>query len=555
MRPIAGHAVPLGAPARIDLAADPPDPRLVDAVGGARCIREGFVPWRRVGGATVLASARGHVLRQALPAELGPCRVARTTEHEVARAISTLRDRQMARAAEALVPARLSARSARPIAATIGLALGTAAMLIWLGPIGVVLALTGLTILTLVLSSALRLAALVIRLHRLRDRPTAMHARLPVVSVLLPLYDEPQILPSLVARLAALDYPADRLDVILVVEEEDVATHGALKRLDMPPWLRSVSVPGGPVRTKPRALNYALPFARGSIIGIWDAEDAPEPDQLRRIAARFAAAPPEVVCLQGILDFYNPRRNWLSRCFAIEYAAWFRVILPGLERMGLAVPLGGTTVFFRRSALDALGGWDAHNVTEDADLGIRIARAGWRTEIIRTVTYEEANCAVRPWIVQRSRWLKGYAVTWAVHMRNPVALWRDLGPWQFAGVQVLFLCTLTQFLLAPLTWGFWMIALALPHLTGAGLGETGGLIVGILLFGSEVLLFCISAIAVRGTGHRRLVPWVPTLLMYYPLATIAAWRGVLEIATHPFHWHKTAHGAFSAPVAEARGHA
>ena len=154
---------------------------------------------------------------------------------------------------------------------------------------------------------------------------------------------------------------------------------------------------------------------------------------------------------KGCLISITPRVNWLSRCFTIEYATWFRVILPGLARMGLPIPLGGTTLFFRRTILDRLGGWDAHNVTEDADLGIRLARHGYRTELIPTTTYEEANCRPWPWVRQRSRWLKGYAVTWAVHMRNPARLWRDLGPWRFFGVQVLFVGTLSQFITAPPT--------------------------------------------------------------------------------------------------------
>jgi cellulose synthase/poly-beta-1,6-N-acetylglucosamine synthase-like glycosyltransferase len=190
-------------------------------------------------------------------------------------------------------------------------------------------------------------------------------------------------------------------------------------------------VPLGTLQTKPRALNYALSFAKGSIIGVYDAEDAPAPDQLHVVVNRFAQRGPEVVCLQGQLDFYNSHSNWLAHCFTVEYATWFRIMLPSLERLGLAIPLGGTTLFFRRDILESLGGWDAHNVTEDADLGIRLARHGYRTEIIDTVTQEEANARAWPWVKQRSHWLKGYAITYGVHMRSPLKLWRDLGAWRF----------------------------------------------------------------------------------------------------------------------------
>jgi len=207
---------------------------------------------------------------------------------------------------------------------------------------------------------------------------------LPVITLLIPLYRERAIADHLLTRLEALDYPRERLDVCLVLEDDDATTRAALNRTHLLTWMRPIVVPQGTLRTKPRALNYALDFARGSIVGIYDAEDAPDPDQLRIVAATFATAPPNVACLQGVLDYYNSSANWLTRCFTIEYASWFRVVLPGYARMGLVVPLGGTTLFFRRDILEQLGGWDAHNVTEDADLGLRLVRAGYRTCLLYT---------------------------------------------------------------------------------------------------------------------------------------------------------------------------
>ena len=197
--------------------------------------------------------------------------------------------------------------------------------------------------------------------------------RLPVVTLLVPLYKEREIAGHLLRRLSAIDYPAPLLDVILLLEADDHLTRETLAAANLPRWMRAITVPKGTIKTKPRALNYGLNFARGRIIGIYDAEDAPAPDQIRKIVARFAARDPEVACLQGILDYYNSRANWLARCFTLEYAAWFRVVLPGMARLGLTIPLGGTTVFFLRSVLEEIGGWDAHNVTEDADLGLRLA--------------------------------------------------------------------------------------------------------------------------------------------------------------------------------------
>ncbi|MCB2116528.1 MAG: glycosyltransferase, partial [Rhodobacteraceae bacterium] len=343
-----------------------------------------------------------------------------------------------------------------------------------------------------------------------------------------------------------IDYPKELLDILLVVEEDDIATRAALARRPLPRWMRTVIVPAGKLRTKPRALNFALDFCRGSIVGIWDAEDAPDPGQIRAIVGRFAAAPAEVACLQGVLDFYNARHNWITRCFAVEYAGWFRAMLPGLAALGLVVPLGGTTVFFRRAALEALGGWDAHNVTEDADLGLRLARRGYRTELVATETREEPNSRPVAWIRQRSRWQKGYAITWASHMRDPARLWRDLGPKRFLGVQILFLGTLSQAILAPVLWSFWLVALGLPHpLTGL-LPQGAFTALGTLFLASEVTGIGVGLWATRGPQHRHLMKWVPTLHAYFPLASVSAYRALLECATRPFHWEKTAHGIVAA---------
>ena len=279
----------------------------------------------------------------------------------------------------------------------------------------------------------LRLVAL---FTRLRQGPRVVAAvprlvdykRLPRVSVLVPLWREAKVADQLLAALSAMEYPAPLLDIKLVLEEEDETTRAAIARSVLPATIEVVTVPADTLRTKPRAMNYALPFCRGDIVGVYDAEDKPDPGQIRQVVQHLMEAPPDVACVQGYLDFYNSGTNWLSRCFTIEYAIWFRVLLTGVQRLGLPIPLGGTTVFFRRRALEEIGAWDAHNVTEDADLGMRLARLGYRCEMIATTTLEEANChGVMRWVGQRSRWLKGYAITWATHMRRPAALWRDLG--------------------------------------------------------------------------------------------------------------------------------
>ncbi|GAB1364332.1 hypothetical protein MASR1M32_35680 [Rhodobacter sp.] len=395
------------------------------------------------------------------------------------------------------------------------------------------------------MSTALKVAATTAALQAPGEEPPPLPAaRLPQVSIIVALYRESDIAPRLIRRLSRLDYPHDLLDVVLAVEAEDRMTREALAATVLPPWMRVIAVPPGKVKTKPRALNLALDHCRGSIIGIYDAEDAPEPAQIRKVVDRFHARGPEVACLQGVLDYYNPHTNWLSRCFTIEYAGWFRLMLPGIARLGLAVPLGGTTLFFRRQVLEELGGWDAHNVTEDADLGIRLARRGYRTELVDTVTGEEANCRMIPWIKQRSRWIKGYMMTWAVHMRRPGLLWRQLGPRQFAGFQVMFLGSILQSLLAPLIWSFWVLPFGLGHPLAAALPRAAlWSMIGLFLL-SEAVNVAMGIIALRRSGHRISALWVPTLQLYFPLAAFAAYKGLWEMITRPFYWDKTHHGIF-----------
>ncbi len=155
----------------------------------------------------------------------------------------------------------------------------------------------------------------------------------------------------------------------------------ALRKHDLPPHFEVIVVPQGSPQTKPRALNYALQFCRGSLLTIYDAEDIPEPNQLREVARKFSGAGEKLACLQAQLSFYNPNENWLTRQFTAEYATLFGLILPALAAHNLPLPLGGTSNHFRTRNLRQIGGWDPYNVTEDADLGLRLARLGYRTGV------------------------------------------------------------------------------------------------------------------------------------------------------------------------------
>ncbi|MBS8227053.1 glycosyltransferase [Vannielia litorea] len=568
----------------VDPLFEPPDPRLVDRLSPERCLRDGLLPWRRGGSLTIIVTARPHFFarhQEELTRLFGPVVMALAQEQEIYRAVQQIRAKDLVRKAETKVAEPLSCREfLTRRKQRVLIALCTALVLISLAaPAALLALLTVWAVVTLVLQMALKAAATTFAWQRLRADRRERHrrtaaleaaaqaaqqtgplplasalpafnsrrnrpaiARLPVVSVMVPLFREEHIASHLVRRLSRLTYPKELLDVCLVMEASDDTTRLTLSRTHLPPWIRVITVPRGAVQTKPRALNYALEFCRGSIVGVWDAEDAPDPDQIHKVVQRFHERPPKVACLQGALDFYNAGTNWLSRCFAVEYASWFRVVLPGLARLGWPIPLGGTTLFFRREALENIGGWDAHNVTEDADLGMRLVRLGYRTELVQSTTFEEANCRALPWVKQRSRWLKGYALTWAVHMRKPRQLWRDLGAWRFAGFQLLFLGALSQFILAPLLWSFWLVVLGLWHPVAAVLpGWAIWTLAGTFL-ASELVNIAVGLTGTRLAGHLALRKWVPTLHFYYPLGALASYKALWEIVTKPFYWDKTTHG-------------
>ena len=543
---------------QVNPVLQPAEPDLVASFGLERVIEMQIMPWRRVGGVTVVLCCDPDAFDAAAPMLTrlyGLVRRALTTEPLMRQALGMQFGDTLCAAAESRVPARYSSRGwRRGRAAVAGLvALGVGGLAAVQAPLALFTVLCLGAAGLLALSSALKLAALMLAPSGYRGHaPRTPAAPLPVITLLVPLHDETRIADHLLRRLEALTYPRALLDVCLVLEQGDQTTRHALGLAALPTWMRVIAVPEGTLKTKPRALNYALAFARGSIVGIYDAEDAPDPDQLTVVADSFAAAPPDVACLQGTLDYYNPTTNWITRCFTIEYASWFRVVLPGIARMGLVVPLGGTTLFLRREVITALGAWDAHNVTEDADLGIRLARFGYRTAFIPTVTEEEANGRAWPFVKQRSRWLKGYAITWAVHMRSPRRLWQDLGAWKFWGVQLLFGGTLLQFVLAPMLWSFWLLPLGLPHPLGDVLPRGTMLAIGGFFLMTEILNIAIGFVAVRRAGKPGLSWWTPTMTFYFPLAVVAVYRGLLELAWKPFYWDKTEHGIFVPAIPRPR---
>ena len=361
---------------------------------------------------------------------------------------------------------------------------------------------------------------------------------LPIYSVLVPLYREANVMPALIRAMQALDYPSDRLDLILIVEADDFATLHAANSALGDSRFSIIRVPEGSPRTKPRACNYALPFARGDFTVIYDAEDRPEPDQLRKAVAQFRALPEEVACLQARLNYFNVQDNWLTKAGTLDFSLWFDYLLPGLDRLAIPMPLGGTSNHFRTAALRTIHGWDPYNVTEDADLGIRLARVGLRVRTLDSTTFEEAANTLGNWTRQRSRWLKGYMQTWLVHMRSPRQLLRNAGPGGFIGFQLFVGGTFVSALLNPVLW---IVLLASwlsesPHAIVAGDVSFAGLLAGNGLYSYLAML------APCRRGWLELAPHGLSAPLYWLLISFAGMRALWQLFTQPWRWEKTHHG-------------
>lgn len=366
---------------------------------------------------------------------------------------------------------------------------------------------------------------------------------LPIYTILVPMYREPDVLPILAAALRNLDYPASKLDVKLVLEEDDHETIDAVKRLGLASIFEIVRVPSSQPRTKPKACNYALNFARGEFLTIYDAEDKPEPQQLKKSLIAFNKLGEKAACIQAHLNYFNPTENWLTRMFTLEYTLWFDMFLPALDKLRMPIPLGGTSNHFDLKKLKEVGAWDPFNVTEDADLGLRFAARGYQVGVVDSVTYEEANSRVGNWIRQRSRWIKGYIQTWMVNMRNPFTLFRQVGLKGFISFHLFIGGTILSALAYPLmvipfiSWLFYraeFFHLFFPR--GIVLVSTINLVVG------NTFLIYMSMLAAAKRRQYDLLIHALTIPVYWALQSVAGYKAAWQFITKPFYWEKTTHG-------------
>jgi cellulose synthase/poly-beta-1,6-N-acetylglucosamine synthase-like glycosyltransferase len=366
---------------------------------------------------------------------------------------------------------------------------------------------------------------------------------LPIFTVLVPMYKEPEVLPILAAALRRLDYPMAKLDIKLVLEAGDRETIDAAKALGLEGTFEIIRVPASKPQTKPKACNYAINFARGDFLVIFDAEDQPEPDQLKKVVIAFEKAGPEVACIQCRLNYFNAEENWLTRMFTLDYSLWFDYMLPGLERLRIPIPLGGTSNHFRMDVLRKLHSWDPFNVTEDADLGVRLTQKGYRVAVCNSTTFEEANVSIPNWIRQRSRWIKGYMQTYLVHMRHPWHLYRSVGAGGFWGFQFFVGGTMLSGILNPIFWAFYLFWLLFGGDFLDQLFPTTLLYLSLfnLLAGNGLFTY-LSIIAPVKRGWMNLAPWGLTVAGYWALMSVAAYKALWQLVRNPFYWEKTQHG-------------
>ena len=541
----------------VDLLHADIDEELVQRFDPEMLLAEGWVPVSKEGDRTIVATCEPPTRerRRAILAHLGagarinlrtttPLDIERTIifcfrEHIVRRSTGEL----LARRPDLSAASGCSAAQRRAL-----LALGLAALagfaVSWQLTLGLLVAAANVTFLGAVMFKLV--ACVVGMVCGSRGAPTGAERDdrlLPLYTVLVPVYREANVIGELMRNLGALDYPAEKLEILVLLESDDTETIEAARAAQPPPTVRLVIVPDAHPKTKPKACNVGLFLARGDLLVIYDAEDRPEPQQLRKAVAAFERAHESMVCVQARLRYWNFSTNLLTRMFSLEYGYWFGTMLPGLDRLRLPIPLGGTSNHFRVPALRELIGWDPYNVTEDADLGLRAAVEGCRVGVIDSDTEEEACAALRPWIRQRTRWIKGYMQTALVHIRSPRKLVRQVGVIDALGFLLLIAGTPLTFLLAPVMWvgtAAWY-AFGEPQLPFVSSGVFWAVSLINLVIGNGVMIGLNLMAAARGHSWRS-APYALLNPFYWVLHSIAAWRALVQLIRNPFYWEKTPHG-------------
>ncbi|WP_233268924.1 glycosyltransferase family 2 protein [Mucilaginibacter lacusdianchii] len=366
---------------------------------------------------------------------------------------------------------------------------------------------------------------------------------LPVYTIHLPVYKEDKLIKKLIWNLQSIDYPREKLDIKLLIEEDDDKTLNAVRNLDFPAIFEVIVVPFHMPKTKPKACNYGLHFSRGEYLTIYDAEDIPDTDQLKKVVAMFNKLPENYICVQCALNYFNRNENFLTRMFTLEYSYWFDYVLPGLDTLDIPIPLGGTSNHFKLANLVDLGAWDPFNVTEDADLGVRAYAKGYKIAVLNSTTYEEANNDFFNWIRQRSRWIKGYMQTYLVHMRKPSALIKKIGIKGFLGFTFFVGATPIMFLINPILIVIFAAYVIFDLDIIRTLFPDWVLFISIFnLMVGNILMIYVNMMAVFKRRFYELILFAIANPIYWLMHSIAAYKGLYQLIVKPFYWEKTNHG-------------
>lgn len=380
-------------------------------------------------------------------------------------------------------------------------------------------------------------------------------SELPTYTILIPLYREEGVIRQIVKAMTAIDYPVSKLDIIITLEEYDTPTIEAIKRVKLPRHMRTLILPNVQPKTKPKALNVAFLQTKGEFLVIYDAEIIPDPDQLKKAVLAFRKFP-SIGCLQTRLDHYNARQNWITRLFNAEFSFYYDLLLPGLQKIGSPLPLSGHSTHFRRELLERIGAWDPYNVTEDCDIGIRLYRIGYKTGVLNSLSREEATTTLSSWIMQRTRWMKGFMQTSIVHLRHPVRFKREIGGWKNL---LVFLLMVPFMVLANVLNLFLWVLLTVWFSTHSPYIQA--LFPGVILYVSVVsfvvgnfIFLYLNAIGSYKRGRYDLVKYSLLSPLYWLMLSTATVRAMVQMVTKPHHWEKTKHGTHLTALTLPSGH-
>jgi cellulose synthase/poly-beta-1,6-N-acetylglucosamine synthase-like glycosyltransferase len=368
-------------------------------------------------------------------------------------------------------------------------------------------------------------------------------AELPVITVLIPLYKEREIIPQLFRRISEFDYPVEKLDIIFILESTDQETISAFLTAQPPAHFKALLSPNVTPKTKPKALNVAFTKSKGEILVIFDAEILPDVDQLKKAYITFKQHP-EAKYLHGRMNVYNADFNWITHLYDAEFAYFYDYYLPGIVRMGVPIPLSGHSTYFRREVIEKVGGWDSYNIAEDCDIGIRIYRHGFKSGMmLDSFSWEQSTTTIPRWLRQRTRWEQGFIQTSLVHLRFPLLLKTELGSWRnFFWFLYLVPGNVILNILHIFHWGLFFLWIFTHAAFIEFLFPLSTIYFSMLTFiGGNYVLLMFHMLGLYSRRHYTGVKYALGSLVYWIMLGLATFRAAILFFFRPFSWDKTPH--------------